>query len=204
MLYKILLLLLMSVGLSRPISYPKSWTLIQKNNVNSSEIFTHYSFNVRNSLGFFYNKSYNNSIDDYSGFRWNYLIHRKNTKISQWNIYLSNSIAINNRGNSSSLTHEFSLKTDWETRRYLIAFNISYKSIEKEENFYKYSSRLGFAPYLGKYNDLHTWLILQLSYNNNNEKVIITPILRLFKYIYLLELGINSNGKGVFNFIIRF
>ena len=204
MLYKVLLTFVMIIGFSRPISYPKSWTFIQKTNDISSNFILHYSFNVNNSLGFVYKKLHKGIYNDALGFRWNYLFYRKNTKTSQWNTYLLNSLTVDTDSDFSSFIHEVSLQTDWESRRYLVAFKVSYKSIENKEDFYKYSSRLGIAPYIGKYNDFHTWLMLETSYENNNEKLVITPILRFFKYIYLFELGVDSNGKGVFNFIIRF
>ena len=201
MLYKVSLLFLTILVLSRPISYPNSWTVIQENNENDSEFFAHYSLNVKNSLGFFYTKSHKEQLEDYFGIRWNYLLHRKNTKHSQWNIYLSNSLAITDNNEDNNL-YQLRLNTDWETRRYLVSSRIEQKFISSKENFTKYRFRIGMAPYIGKYNDLHTWLILQLNYDTDNE-IIVTPVIRLFKYIYLVEAGISSNGKSIFNFTIR-
>ena len=50
--------------------------------------------------------------------------------------------------------------------------------------------------------------MLQLEHHpesfNDDEKVILTPLVRLFKGDYLVELGINNNGGPLLNWIARF
>ena len=58
------------------------------------------------------------------------------------------------------------------------------------------------------YGQLHTWLMLQAEHHPNeylsDNRIIWTPILRLFKGDFLLELGANSNQKITIQFNYTF
>ena len=67
------------------------------------------------------------------------------------------------------------------------------------------SARVGIAPYIGDYGDLHTWLMLQVDHvPESDEQITVTPLVRLFKDVHLLEAGMSNQGDVLFNYILRF
>ena len=82
-----------------------------------------------------------------------------------------------------------------------IAFRLA-SSIDK---FFVQKARVGYSPYIGKYGDLHTWFMLEIQHMPNvHDKMVFTPLLRLFKGDYLVETGLSNNNNFSFNFIKRF
>ena len=74
-----------------------------------------------------------------------------------------------------------------------------------KDTYYLVSARLGIAPYIGDYNDIHTWLILQLNdyIKNNSHKLYALPVIRLFKNNFMIELGSNFNENHLINIMLH-
>ena len=73
------------------------------------------------------------------------------------------------------------------------------------DRFFLQSARLGIAPYIGDYGDLHTWLMVELWHiPDNDDQFTLTPLVRFFKDVHLVEVGISTDGDLLFNWIIRF
>ena len=67
------------------------------------------------------------------------------------------------------------------------------------------SARVGVAPYIGEFNDLHTWLMVEVGhYPEAENKVTVTPMVRFFKNTHLIEAGISNQGDLLFNWMIQF
>lgn len=67
------------------------------------------------------------------------------------------------------------------------------------------SARVGVAPYVGDYGDLHTWLMLEVEHNPEaDDKFTLTPLVRLFKDVHLVEAGMGDDGSVLFNWVIRY
>lgn len=67
--------------------------------------------------------------------------------------------------------------------------------------------RLGLAPYVGGFDDIHSWLILehsQTKFFDDDLKVEVTPFLRIFYKNLLFEIGQSFNGNTKFNYIVHF
>ncbi|MEK9657256.1 MAG: hypothetical protein VW378_02645 [bacterium] len=197
-----------SVLTARPISYPGAWTIMQMNQWDKSWIHVHYSPNIKNSLGL--------NIDDYHNegrininVKWNHLLKRRNTRFSQANLYLKSQIGAAQYEDKDNLTMSMAIAGDWETRRYFVAYTGMgeyTKNIDKGS--FHQNARVGIAPYVAEYGSLHSWIMLQVEHhpseNQRKQQLIITPLLRFLKGVCLLEIGINSNGKGMLNWVIRF
>lgn len=195
---------------ARPISYPKSWTLMQQYNWERFNLHYHYTTNIRNSLGFVFS-DYDEDEAALYATQWNHLLYRKNQKKSQTNFYSKLQLGqLKLKDPSEHFLHfDAHLSYDWETRKYFFATSIGTTYDGPEDAFSMHQSmRIGLAPYLGSYGQLHTWLMLQAEHHPDeylsDNRIIWTPILRLFKGDFLLELGVNSNQKLLFNSIIRF
>ena len=168
-----------------------------------------FSDNMKNSLYYHYSPSYKYSIgiedikdkyfkDDYSYLRFTYLLNRKNTQISQRNLYFQSGV-------SSKGYDEFfyGVHGDWETRRLFVGFGIK----ETEKNMQDFSEQfyqVGVAPYLGDYGDLHTWIMLKTKENSLDNKRSTYPVLKFFKGNSLVEFGYNNKTEWDIHLMYRF
>jgi hypothetical protein len=140
----------------------------------------------------------------------NNLLKRWNKRDSQANLYLKSGIgfAYSDAGDFDGETDAAAftgIAADWEDRRYFISYENRYIEAGDIADGYKQSARVGIAPYIGDYGDLHTWLMLQVDHSpESDEKVTVTPLVRLFKDVHLMEAGISNQGDVLFNYVIRF
>lgn len=94
---------------------------------------------------------------------------------------------------------------DYETRRILIAYDNNLTFAHTIETSFSQKVRAGVAPYIGKFDDVHTWLMVQFEhYPNTNHEYVVTPLLRLFMDNYLGEIGYSSNHKIMINWNVTF
>ena len=140
----------------------------------------------------------------------NNLIKRWNKKYSQANIYLKSGIGISHidiesSGSKVSSAIFTGVSADWEDRRYYVSYENRYTNIDDVKDFYMQSSRVGIAPYIGDYGDLHTWIMLQIDHMPaSDDNFTISPLIRIFKDVHLFELGMNNNNKFLFNYVFRY
>ena len=64
--------------------------------------------------------------------------------------------------------------------------------------------QLGFAPYVGDYNDLHTWIMLKTKKNTLTNKASTYPELKFFKGNALMKFGYGANTNWDLHFMYRF
>jgi hypothetical protein len=194
---------------SRPISYQGGWTVMQKNDFNRHSLHTHYSPSINYSVG--YRAEYWRKREwSFHGIQLNYLIKRLNTPNSQSNFYLKSSagFAFSNFKNIENkiVPNIFSgIAFDWENRRYFVSYEnrINYNS--SIQNYISQKARIGLAPYIGNYGDFHTWIMLQVeNMSRAKNKIVFTPMLRVFKGDYLAEAGLTNCKDIMFNLIKRF
>lgn len=194
---------------ARPISYPGGWTLTLMNNGHSNSANVHYSPTARTSIGV---RSEYRREGDYllNSIQMNNLLKRWNNKNSQANIYLKSGVgfaysdedAFDGEVNAAGFS---GIAMDWENRRYFLSYENRYIEAGDIDSRYTQSARVGVAPYVGNYGDLHTWLMLQIEHTpESNEKVTVTPLIRLFKDTHLMEAGFSNQGDVLFNYIRRF
>lgn len=212
------LLFLMSailVGLSvpamaRPVSYPGGWTAMQTNDDFSNSVHIHYSPTAQYSVGY-KGEYFRQGKWQFHGVQLNNLLRRWNSRDSQANLYLKSALgfaysdegAFDNKSEAAGFT---GIATDWENRRFFVSYEnrgIYAGDIDKE---FSQKARVGVAPYIGDYGDVHTWLMVQVDDNPSSEDdaLTITPLVRIFKGPTLLEAGVNNNGKVLFNVVHRF
>ncbi|GAB5388179.1 MAG: hypothetical protein Alpg2KO_11470 [Alphaproteobacteria bacterium] len=140
----------------------------------------------------------------------NNLLHRWNKPDSQANLYLKSGagVAHSNAGatdGDSNFAAYTGLAADWEDRRFFVSYQNRYTEAGDIADFFTQSARVGFAPYEGDYGDLHTWLMLQVDHApESDDTYTVTPMVRLFKDVHLLEAGMNNRGEVLFNYIFRY
>tara|TARA_B100000519_G_scaffold152595_1_gene133652 strand:- start:1256 stop:1906 length:651 start_codon:yes stop_codon:yes gene_type:complete len=193
---------------ARPISYVGGTTFMQTNNWEKNRLHYHYTHDVNNSFGMVLEYEDDTNRQNLNG-QWNHLFARSNTRTSQANLYLKSQLGIAKKGGRYAPNTEVGLAGDWETRKFFTSYAVTgrYANGIDDGSFHQ-KGRVGIAPYVAGYGELHTWLMLQLEHHpesfNNDEKVILTPLVRLFKGDYLVELGINNNGGPLLNWTARF
>ena len=163
---------------SRPISYTGGSTLMSFSENMKESIYYHFSPSYKYSVGIegIKDKVFNSK---YSYLRYTYLLDRRNTDISQRNLYFQSGLS--SKGNESFF---YGIHGDWETRRLFLGFG--YKKVEN--NVESYNNRyyqFGFAPYLGDYGDLHTWIMLKSKKNTLDNKWSSYPVLKSVSYTHL-------------------
>ena len=196
-MYKIIVLIFLSINYleSRPISYSGGHTLMHFNDSMKESIYYHYSPIYKFSIGL---ESIQNKVfsSNETNIRFTYLLNRKNKKLSQRNLYFQSAIS------SKDNNYAYGMHGDWETRRYFIGFD--YKEVKNIIDYTDKHIQLGFAPYLGEYGDLHTWLMVKTKKNSLNNKQITYPVIKFFKGNVLLELGYDKKTDWDIHLMYRF
>ena len=196
-------------AMARPVSYPGGWTVMQMNNPDTNSLHTHYSPTAKYSIGY-KGEYWREEKWQFHGVQLNNLVKRWNKPASQGNFYLKSGMGI-----AYSDFNQFDRKTegaaftgialDWEDRRYFTSYENHLLYAGDIEKHFTQSARVGIAPYIGDYGDLHTWLMLQINHDpKKDDEFTITPLVRFFKNEYLVEAGVSDDGDALFNFIIRF
>lgn len=204
------LALLTSSALARPVSYPGGWTLMSMNDGNRRSAHIHYSPNAKTSIGYRFEDWHERDFTLHA-IQFNRLLKRWNKAKSQANFYWKTGIGVANEdGNSDNEPAGFTgLAYDWETRRHFVSYENRFAETDSSkeveiENFYQQSARLGWAPYEGNYGDLHTWLMLEVKHvPEAKDNFTLTPLVRLFKGVHMVEAGISNHGDIMFNYIFR-
>lgn len=201
-----IILLLCSTVHARPISYSGGKTIMQSNNAVSSSIHVHYSPSYKYSIGY-RGEYFRDQKLAFNGLQLNNLVKRWNLPSAQGNIYIKSGIGNSNKSPIDTLSGFLGVAGDFETRKYYISYRNNYlKSDKNLISQFQQSARFGFAPYVANYNNIHSWIILDITHipTSTKEKIITTPILRVFKGLHLTEFGVSSNKRLIFNYIIRF
>jgi hypothetical protein len=96
-------------------------------------------------------------------------------------------------------------EADWETRRIYFSYENRYIYAGDVERSFSHKARAGIAPYIGGYDAMHTWLMLQIDHHpGERDNVVATPFLRLFTQEVMGELGISHKGDVMFNATLQF
>ncbi len=194
---------------ARPVSYPGGWTSMTNNNGDQNSLHIHYSPTAKYSLG--YKMEYwRDGEYTLNAVQMNNLLKRWNMPDAQANIYLKSGlgVAYSDHGDfdgESDLAAFTGIAADWENRRFFASYENRYTDAGDIADFYMQSARVGVAPYIGDYGDLHTWLMLQADHNPESENSFtVTPLVRLFKDVHLVEAGLSNHGDVMFNWVIRY
>ena len=194
----ILFFILVSTNIeARPISYSGGSTLMMFSDNMKDSLYYHYSPSYKYSVGI-ENLKDKNLRDEYSYLRFTYLINRKNSLHSQRNLYFQSGLSAKS-GNDLF----YGIHGDWETRRWFLGFDT--KKVENRLKSYNQNHvQIGFAPYLGEYGDIHTWLMLKTKKTSIKDKRSSYPALKFFKGNTLLEFGYNNRTDWDIHLMYRF
>ena len=171
---------------SHPVIWKGGTVVSSKISSSYSELKSHYCISNKWALGI--HGVQFESENKYLMIQNNNLVNRWNSRGSQGNLYLFTGVGLNTSKTNENLVH-IGVQGDWETQKAYTQLNIH--GYLKKTPLLFVSGRVGMAPYVGTYNDLHTWLILQIDQKLTKSHSVSTamPVIRLFKDNYLFEFG---------------
>ncbi|TAF42209.1 MAG: hypothetical protein EAZ65_03810 [Verrucomicrobia bacterium] len=95
-------------------------------------------------------------------------------------------------------------RADYETRRIYAAFDsklVGSADLARDVT----SVSLGVAPYQAEFEELNTWLIVQLEHiGGMDDALTIIPKIRLFQGRHFLEIGCSLDGDPQLSFMMHF
>ncbi len=207
-LYSIVITFVYLTAAARPVSHKDGWTIMLNADRARQSFLLHYSPSAKYSVGYRFERNSDRQIN-FSFFQLNNLLYRLNKKNSQSNLYLKSGLGVANSTASSpidsaSLSFFSGLAFDWETRQYFFSYENRYLKSPRLIEAFSHSLRIGFAPYVANYGQFHTWIMLELDHDENSlHTTTISPLLRFFKGVNLVEIGISNYGDVQFSWISR-
>ena len=199
-IYKIIILVFLMVfnADARPISYSGGTTIMYKSDTFNDSIYLHYSPTYKYSIGLerAKNKFYK-STENY--FRFTYLVNRKNTDISQRNLYFQSGVLVDDTDGFF-----YGMHGDWETRRWFSGFGYKDTKNTFGQDYTDQYIQLGVAPYVGDYGDLHTWIMIKTKKNSLTNTQSTYPELKFFKGSTLVKFGYSDKTEWDLHLMYRF
>lgn len=136
---------------------------------------------------------------------YNRLLKRWNAPGSQANLFVTSGVGEAFQSNDQSLAGWVGMEADWENRRYYVSYENRFIAASAIDEQFMQRARVGIAPYIAAYDDVHTWLILQVDHRpRNRDQLMVTPLVRLFTTDVLGEAGISTEGDVLFNLTTQF
>lgn len=174
------------------------------NDLDANSTHLHYSPTARYSVG--WRHEYLRDAKAHSDtLQINSLLKRWNMPASQANLYLKSGAGVAYDDGNSEPAFFTGLAADWEDRRFFTGYENRFYTAGDIESYAKHKARIGVAPYIGDYGDVHTWLMLQADYDPGaRDDFSLTPLVRFFKGADLLEAGYNLDKGIQLNYIHRF
>ena len=193
---------------AKPVSYAGGWSAMQMNDADTHSVGVSYSPTSEYSVG--YLGEYRRDTDwMYQGTQFNLLLKRINMPKSQANFYLKSGIGAAladpfGRAETSSAAAFGGFLADWEDRRLFVSYENMGMFAGRIDKFFEQKARVGVAPYIGDYGDLHTWLMLEVKHEATKDNITFTPLLRFFYGNLLAEIGASNEEKIFTHLMINF
>lgn len=193
---------------AKPVSYVGGTMIMQENDESAHTLAVDYTINPRVAVGAFAKRERGEvNGDNYTtaGPQVNLLIKRWNFDDAQGNIYTSHGAGVAKLDGHSQFAAWSSVLADFETRRVFTSYEARYLSAGDIDHAFSQKARVGVAPYVGNYDEVNPWLMLQV--DNHPTKIdnfVVTPLVRVFYGTNLVEAGYSSNNTIMFNWVKQF
>ena len=219
---RLILMLLYSLAQAQltyahPVTFEGDWVISTINRPNMTLWHSNYSLNSRFSIGADYLRWHQDKTTEVALIRGNVLLKRWVGKGWQGNVYLLGGIGAGqwdkDIGDHQESTHlKLSwlggLQMDYETQVFYTALMgrvLGNQQLDYVTMPYHLIYRIGFAPYKGKYDQLQTWMVAQVSDTSlMNNQPSITMLLRFFYRTALWEIGADTLGRPWLHLMVHF
>lgn len=136
--------------------------------------------------------------------QFNYLAKRWNGLTSQANVYFVGGWGGYEFEERKKTTALAGMEADYETRKVYFSGKFTGIMPRGDGNTAVAIGRVGVAAYPAEFDELSSWLILDVQHNTRlKHSVTVTPVLRLFYKNVLSEIGSSFNGDWMLNFMIH-
>ena len=190
---------------AHPVAFEGAYQLMLGSSGSVQNLEFYRSYSAQAAWGFHSMRFEGDQDEIFAGLQHNWLLKRWNLPSAQANVYAGVGAGLAGEvGNGASPAGIGFFRADYETRRVYTALDA--KLIESADvSRGVFSAAVGIAPYKAEFDELNTWLILQVEHVTDMEdKLDIIPKVRFFKGPYFLEIGSTLSGKPVVNFMIHF
>ena len=197
-----------SAAEARPVSYEGGWTVIGERDRTSTYALVHYTPHYEWSFGVRTEWMRDDDVV-FNGVQATHLVHRWFEPDSQANLYAYAGAGLAEGIDANPMASDAAgfagVMADWETRRWFASYEARVSDFGAGADAMQ-AARLGVAPYLGDFGDLHTWVMVEIDQRPERDTpVTATPLLRFFKGSALLEIGYTPAEDEAFaSFIYRF
>jgi len=97
------------------------------------------------------------------------------------------------------------VEADWENRRFYTQYQAKGFWAADIDTGFTQRARVGVAPYIAEAGALHTWAILQIDHDAEDDHPLsVTPVIRLFKGGALAEAGVSFDGDAFASLMFYF
>lgn len=186
---------------ARPVSWPGGVTVMAERTGDDAGVLVHYTVDPRFSLGL------RQQWDAYGDPARTHLVatrllRRWNEPSSQANLYARLGLGVAEAAGRTG-SADVEVMADWETRRWYLSAAAK-GTRDGSDSGAQLKARVGVAPYLGDFGDLHTWLMLEADWKPERaDPVLARPLVRFFYDVHLLELGWSSDDEAFVSYILR-
>ncbi len=189
---------------ARPVSFTDGWMFMTMNDHTAYSNMLSYSPTAWDAFGI--RTDYMREDEDWMHTAtYNRLLKRWNAPDSQGNLFLLTGLGAAQHGDDTDAAATAGLEADWETRRIYFSYENRYIYAGDAERSYSHKARAGIAPYIGGYDDVHSWLMVQIDHHpSERDNVVVTPFVRLFTQQLLGEAGVSNKGDVMFNLTVQF
>lgn len=203
-----LLLAFHDLAIAKPLSYVGGTMAMIENDETGNTFSLDYTFTPQFAAAL-YAKHEIGERENFTavGPQLNTLVKRWNLEDGQGNIFWMNGVggAFKDNGKGDHFSAWTSVLADYETRRIFFSYEARIMYVQGTEKSFWQRGRVGFAPYLANYEDLNTWLMVQVDHHPDKTHAgAVTPLLRLFYKTLLVEGGISTRGTVMFNLVKQF
>ena len=189
---------------AKPIPYKGGWMAMQENYTKENLLHVVYGISPDMSAGISTEWMKDAGYWLHSA-QFNYLVVRNNMPDAQMNLFAMSGVGAGLKNDVAHPAAWAGILADYETRRIFLSYDNNYTYANTIESSFTQKARVGVAPYIGAFDDLHTWLMMQVEhYPDGKDEVVATPLVRLFKDNYLVEVGYGTNGKLLLNWNATF
>ncbi|MES2985214.1 MAG: heavy metal-responsive transcriptional regulator [Pseudomonadota bacterium] len=190
---------------AKPISYVGGTMLMLENDETGHTLSVDYTLTPNYAVGLYAKKETGGMDYETVGPQLNSLIKRWNLEDGQGNIFNMTGVGITHDGNRNAASAWTSILADYETRRVFTSYEARAMHASGIETSLSQRARVGVAPYIANYDDLNTWLMLQVDHHPaKDDTLVVTPLVRFFYKTTLVEAGYSSNDHLMLNAVLQF
>ncbi len=190
---------------AKPLSYPGGVMIMQENDETGHTLSLDYTVTPKYAMALYAKKE--EGGDDFTtvGPQINTLIKRWNLPDGQGNIFNMTGMGVSHGNDDNEFSAWTGFLADYETRRIFISYEPRIMYAGDIDKSFSQRGRVGFAPYLANYEDLNTWLMVQVDHHPmKDDTFVVTPLVRFFYKTTLVEAGYSSNDHLMFNWQLQF